>query len=92
MCQNYLLGFCPLGPDCPNVHLKNMLSPQDMSLSVIANLPQEFNWPQGHSTVIPSVQKYGAQKIVCHKCGVEGHKSTYCQEEKLNERELAEIL
>jgi hypothetical protein len=55
-----------------------MLSPQDMSLSQIANFPPEFNWPQGHSTVIPSVQKYGSQKIVCHKCGVDGHKSTYC--------------
>jgi hypothetical protein len=31
-------------------------------------------------------------KITCHNCGVEGHKSTYCQEEKLNEVERAKIM
>ena len=32
------------------------------------------------------------QKIICHRCGVEGHKSTYCQEEKLPEDKLSNIL
>lgn len=28
------------------------------------------------------------QKIICHKCAVEGHKSTYCQEEKISDDQL----
>lgn len=86
MCQNYLIGFCPLGPECPKVHVKSMVSPKDLCLSTIANMPAEFNWPLGHSTV--TVASNRGQKIVCHKCGVEGHKSTYCQEDKLSEDQL----
>ena len=61
LCRNYLLGFCPEGPDCPNVHLKSMLSPQDVCLSVLANFPEECNWPKNHSTIVPVAmqpQKY----------------------------------
>lgn len=89
ICKNYLIGFCPLGPECPSVHIKSMISSQDLSLSIIGNLPEKFNWPQGH---LSANQMYkSAQKIICHKCGVEGHKSTYCQEEKLSERELSDV-
>ena len=28
---------------------------------------------------------------ICHNCGKEGHKSTYCQEEKIDRMELAKI-
>lgn len=31
-------------------------------------------------------------KIICHRCGVEGHKSSYCQEEKIPEGDLESIL
>lgn len=30
-------------------------------------------------------------KIICHRCGMDGHKSTYCQEEKISESDLREI-
>lgn len=30
ICQNYLLGFCPLGPECQDYHLKCMLNPKDI--------------------------------------------------------------
>jgi len=73
LCRNYLLGFCPEGPDCPNVHLKSMLSPQDVCLSVLANFPEECNWPKNHSTIVPVAmqpQKYimagGMQQIGSH--------------------------
>jgi len=29
---------------------------------------------------------------VCHNCGKKGHKSTYCQEEKIDRAELAALL
>jgi len=30
ICENYLLGFCPLGPNCEDYHLKGMLNPEDI--------------------------------------------------------------
>ena len=30
--------------------------------------------------------------IICHRCGEEGHKSTFCQEEKISEEKLNEKL
>ena len=44
MCENYLLGFCPDGPDCAAIHVKSLLSPQDLSLATLANFPGEENW------------------------------------------------
>ena len=29
--------------------------------------------------------------LICHKCGGKGHKSTYCQEEKISEEEFKRI-
>jgi hypothetical protein len=93
------MGFCPLGPDCPDYHLKSLLNPKDIQLSVIANFPPELNWCEGNSEkplpTAPTFKNYGGYqetKIICHRCGVEGHKSTYCQEEKLGDLHLNEIL
>jgi cleavage and polyadenylation specificity factor subunit 4 len=49
ICPNYLLGFCPLGPECPDFHLKSLLNPKDIQLSVLANFPPELNWCEGNS-------------------------------------------
>ena len=99
ICPNYLQGFCPLGPECPDYHLKSLLNPKDIQLSVLANFPPELNWCEGNSEKpLPpfpvSFRPYGhyEQKIICHRCGVEGHKSTYCQEEKLPDHLLSDIL
>ena len=44
VCENYLLGFCPDGPNCEAVHVRSLLSPQDLSLSTLANFPREEDW------------------------------------------------
>jgi hypothetical protein len=31
-------------------------------------------------------------KVRCHNCGVEGHKSTFCQEDPITQEELNAIL
>lgn len=96
ICVNYFLGFCPEGPNCPNEHVKSSLSPHDLSLSALAYFPQEDNWidskmHQQHNNQMSSGNGggYGNRnqpgKIICHRCGKEGHKSTYCQEDKITE-------
>lgn len=40
----------------------------------------------------PGGGQFVEQKIICHRCGVEGHKSSYCQEDKIPEVELNGIL
>jgi hypothetical protein len=91
--MNYMLGFCPEGPNCLNAHVKCLINPQDLSLSVLGNHPLEedwidkFNHYSKHS--VPNyTRQFDQQLIICHRCGEEGHKSTFCQEEKISEEEL----
>ena len=44
VCVNYLIGFCPLGPECKYVHIKTMIAPEDLKLTSIGNFCQEENW------------------------------------------------
>jgi hypothetical protein len=44
MCFNYLMGFCPLGPECTLVHIKSMIAPEDLKLSTIGSFCQDENW------------------------------------------------
>jgi hypothetical protein len=44
MCFNYLMGFCPLGPECKLVHIKSMIAPEDLKLSTIGSFCQDENW------------------------------------------------
>jgi hypothetical protein len=97
VCPNYMLGFCALGPECRFVHIKNMVSPHDLELAIVANFCNEENWidkskisnlnqpAQFMSGGPPRVQ------VICHRCGQEGHKSTYCQEPKISQERLNEI-
>lgn len=55
-------------------------------------MPREFEVPLGNNYPYPQNIKHmmGMQKINCHKCGEEGHKSTFCQEPKLDDHLLAQ--
>lgn len=94
ICQNFALGFCPLGPNCPFVHVKSLISPQDMQLMILANFPQDENWIDNKlhlQNVMPSGPRGGMidfNKPICHRCGSEGHKSTYCQDDKIEQEQL----
>ena len=93
LCRDYLLGFCPLGPKCDKYHMKGMLSPEDLNTMVIANMPEKYKWPPGPPPNMNNMRgMMNQQKITCHKCGVEGHKSTYCQEEKLRDSDMARLM
>ena len=44
ICANYMLGFCPEGPNCMNAHVRYSVAPQDLSLSVLGNHPLDDDW------------------------------------------------
>jgi len=69
ICANYTYGFCPEGPECPYVHAKSLIGESDDNLMSISNIP------------IPrklNIAPTPANSVICHKCGVPGHKSTHC--------------
>ena len=89
LCANYLGGFCPKGPYCKLKHLKSVIIDEQTSLSQIAN------FPESESTIASpnKSQKSTTHKLtICHNCGQEGHKSTYCQEDKIDKVNLQKIL
>ena len=60
------------------------------SLKEIANFPEAENWihHQMSGYYGRMALKPGQKPTICHNCGQEGHKSTYCQEEKIDRAEL----
>lgn len=99
LCPEYTAGFCPRGPHCKQRHLKSVVIDEQTSLKNLANFPDEENWAQ--NTALPHQGKLvpgskmsylGLPKPpICHQCGVEGHKSTYCQGDKIDRTELQKI-
>ena len=98
LCPEYAAGFCPRGPHCKQRHLKSVVIDEQTSLKELANFPDEENWVQ--NTAMPLQGKLTGSKLsfgappkppICHQCGVEGHKSTYCQGDKIDRVELQKI-
>jgi len=98
VCYNYLMGFCPDGPQCKWVHVKSMIAPEDLKLSSIANFCQDENWVD-HKVQIDSQYNRGPggysfqrpDNLVCYQCGGRDHKSTYCQEPHISIEEREQI-
>jgi hypothetical protein len=48
ICENYVYGFCPKGPECEQfhekVHVKSVIADAETTLKLIANFPDEENW------------------------------------------------
>lgn len=63
---------------------------------VIGNFPPEEEWIDRlnhfsrHNPPIYQ-RSFEQRAIICHRCGEEGHKRTFCQEPKLSEEELNAI-
>jgi hypothetical protein len=55
-----------------------MLNPADLTLACLANFPAEYNFGAYKAAQFIPVRNPMDSKIICHHCGVEGHKSTYC--------------
>ena len=91
ICKNYMIGFCPLGPDCGQVHLKGLIADTDTTLKILANFPEDENWldKSALQQSLPNVYK---TRIRCHNCGELGHKSTFCQEEPIDPEIIKKLL
>lgn len=88
ICQNYMLGFCPEGPNCPHAHVRYSINPMLLSLMELGKHPKEEDWVDRFNIFAKqhqAIQRPYDQLIICHRCGEEGHKSTFCQEEKISE-------
>lgn len=97
ICVNYLIGFCPKGPECEFLHLKGgVIADSDTTLKILANFPDKENWSDRNA--ISSQQAStgmftkNMQRVRCHNCGDIGHKSTYCLEEPLSNEEKQKVL
>ena len=72
-----------------------MIALQDLSLSRLANFPANFNWVDGTLTQImrtPNYVKKFDKSVICFNCGELGHKSTYCQEQKMPQEQISSIV
>lgn len=87
-----MAGFCPKGPNCQQKHVKAVILEEQASLCKLANLPESMEYPLPHQIANRMQPKaWNTKQPICHHCGKEGHKSTYCQEEKIDRAELAKI-
>jgi cleavage and polyadenylation specificity factor subunit 4 len=95
LCVNYLIGFCPKGPDCELYHLKGgVIADSDTTLKILANFPDKENWTDRNaiSSQQPAIYQKNMQRVRCYNCGEIGHKSSYCIEEPLSAEEKQKIL
>lgn len=93
VCVDYTLGFCPKGPLCEQQHIKSMISDTELALSILANFPEAENWTDrnaGVTSLLPFQKP--VVSVRCHRCGQEGHKSTYCQEDQILQEDLNKML
>jgi cleavage and polyadenylation specificity factor subunit 4 len=45
ICTNYMIGFCPKGPNCDKYHYKGgVLADSDTTLKLLGNFPDKENW------------------------------------------------
>lgn len=44
ICENYVYGFCPKGPECEKEHVKTVIADIDVTLKQLANFPEEENY------------------------------------------------
>ena len=81
ICTDFMAGFCPKGPECKFKHLKSVVIDDQTSLKEIANFPQTENYSTAVATPAyrtPMKYNMANKPTVCHNCGKEGHKSTFC--------------
>lgn len=92
ICPNYMAGFCPKGSMCQQRHLKSVIIDENTSLKQFANFPdsEDYQMPLPFTGRIQN-RMWPQKPTVCHNCGKEGHKSTYCLEDKIDRAELAKI-
>jgi hypothetical protein len=69
-----------------------MVNPKDLDLIVMANFNPEENFVDQSELKQRRFQnENNSQQFTCHRCGLLGHKSTFCQEDKISREELENI-
>ncbi len=88
ICEDYAFGFCPLGPNCTKYHFKNLVQDISSNLHILANFPEDNNWSDKKVSQQQNRSMQQMDKVRCHRCGRENHKSTYCMEPPIGREEL----
>ena len=91
ICPDFALGFCPKGPTCTKKHVKGVSLNKVTSLGNLANYPHSEDWVDFTTAKRPGFPD-NHHIIRCHKCGERGHKSTFCQEPKMDKDDLIKLL
>ena len=96
ICENYAIGFCPDGPNCTLAHIQCVILDSECKLSALANFPENEEWfdkaakPSHNNAFASGGPK--AKSVICHHCGEEGHKNTYCLKAGLTPEERKKLL
>jgi len=69
-------------------HVKTLMLPQDFQLMRLAGgFHPDENWIDNKRYQEDQL----TEQVICHQCGQPGHKSTYCQEPKIEQQKLYQI-
>eukprot|EP00818_Percolomonas_sp_WS_P010243 CAMPEP_0117448678 /NCGR_PEP_ID=MMETSP0759-20121206/7531_1 /TAXON_ID=63605 /ORGANISM="Percolomonas cosmopolitus, Strain WS" /LENGTH=125 /DNA_ID=CAMNT_0005241085 /DNA_START=270 /DNA_END=647 /DNA_ORIENTATION=+ len=76
-CDNYNMGFCALGPDCPKKHVRKVACPDYVAGFCYRGLKCKFAHPRWDTRILDrgshEQRRYNLDQITCFRCGGKGH-------------------
>lgn len=88
VCSDYMVGFCPKGPKCHNIHPKQLVADHEASLIKLSNFPDLENQTEDFNKVEASKPC----NAICLRCGEKGHlPKPYCIEDQISKERVEEI-
>lgn len=74
-CENYEMGFCPKGPNCPKKHVRKVACPDYIAGFCHKGLKCKFAHPKWDQKILQKqdLQKKYFENVICFKCKQRGH-------------------
>ncbi|XP_031637624.1 cleavage and polyadenylation specificity factor subunit 4 [Contarinia nasturtii] len=90
-CPWYDRGFCRHGPNCRHRHIRRVLCTNYLAGFCPDGTTCKYMHPRFELPPVPEITKDQQQKRapVCHFCGEQGHKASYCQKMPPEQREAS---